>query len=136
MHIAYQVLGEGPLDLVYIPGLLQHVELAWETPHQPKFLRRLGSLGRLIRFDKRGTGMSDRDLGFPTLETRMDDIRAVMDAVDSEEAVLIGLLRRRCARGAVCGHLSGADRRARSLQRTAALRPQPGTSVARDASPV
>jgi class 3 adenylate cyclase/pimeloyl-ACP methyl ester carboxylesterase len=90
VHIAYQVLGEGPLDLVYIPALLQHVELAWETTHQPKFLRRLGSLGRLIRFDKRGTGMSDRDLGFPTLETRMDDIRAVMDAVDSEEAVLIG----------------------------------------------
>jgi class 3 adenylate cyclase/pimeloyl-ACP methyl ester carboxylesterase len=89
VYIAYQVLGEGSLDVVYIPGLINHVELVWET-HQPPFLRRLASLGRLIRFDKRGTGMSDRDIGFPTLETRMDDIGAVMDAVDSEKAVLFG----------------------------------------------
>jgi class 3 adenylate cyclase len=89
VHIAYQVMGEGLPDLVYISGLFQHVELAWET-HQRPFLERLASLGRLIRFDKRGTGMSDRDPGFPTLETRMDDIRAVMDAVDSERAVLFG----------------------------------------------
>jgi class 3 adenylate cyclase len=89
VHIAYQVLGEGPLDLVYIAGLVGHVELVWETRQAP-FLVRLASLGRLIRFDKRGTGMSDRVVGFPTLETRMDDIRAVMDAVESEKAVLIG----------------------------------------------
>jgi class 3 adenylate cyclase len=91
VHIAYQVLGEGPPDLVYIFGLLGHVELVWEHfQAQARFMKRVASFGRLIRFDKRGTGMSDRDLGFPTLESRMDDIRAVMDAVDSEEAVLIG----------------------------------------------
>jgi class 3 adenylate cyclase len=90
VHIAYQVLGEGPLDLVYISGLTQHVEIVWEVPAQAKFLSRLASLGRLILFDKRGTGMSDRVVGFPTLEARMDDIRAVMDAADSEHAVLIG----------------------------------------------
>ena len=89
VHIAYQVLGEGPVDLVYISGLTQHVELVWET-HQAPFLSQLASLGRLIRFDKRGTGMSDRAADFQTLETRMDDIRAVMDAVDSDKAVLIG----------------------------------------------
>jgi class 3 adenylate cyclase/pimeloyl-ACP methyl ester carboxylesterase len=89
VYIAYQLLGGGLLDLVYISGLTQHVEHVWET-HQAPFLRRLATLGRLIRFDKRGTGMSDRDVGFPTLETRMDDIRAVMDAAESEKAVLIG----------------------------------------------
>jgi class 3 adenylate cyclase len=89
VHIAYQVLGEGPLDLVYIAGLVGHVELVWETP-LALFLEQLASLGRLLLFDKRGTGMSDRVVGFPTLETRMDDIRAVMDAADSEKAVLIG----------------------------------------------
>jgi class 3 adenylate cyclase/pimeloyl-ACP methyl ester carboxylesterase len=89
VNIAYQVLGDGTLDLVYITGLTQHVELVWDT-FQATFLGQLASLGRLIRFDKRGTGMSDRVGGSETLETRMDDIRAVMDAVDSEKAVLIG----------------------------------------------
>jgi pimeloyl-ACP methyl ester carboxylesterase len=90
VNIAYQVLGEGPLDLVYIPGLTHHVELVWENPLQAKLLGRLASLGRLLLFDKRGTGMSDRVVGSPTLEARMDDIRAVMDAADSEHAVLFG----------------------------------------------
>jgi class 3 adenylate cyclase/pimeloyl-ACP methyl ester carboxylesterase len=91
VHIAYQVLGVGPLDLVYIPGLTQNVEVVWENPPQARFLGRLASLSRLILFDKRGTGMSDRVIGVPTLETRMDDIRAVMDAAGSEHAVLIGV---------------------------------------------
>ena len=91
LHIAYQVVGDGTLDLVYVPGLMHHVELAWESPWHANFLLRLSSLGRLILFDKRGTGMSDRVAGFPTLEARMDDIRAVLDDVDSEHAVLIGI---------------------------------------------
>ena len=88
VNIAYQVAGVGPFDLVYAPSMTHHVELDWENPHVALFLERLASLSRLLVFDKRGTGMSDRFAGSPTLETRMDDIRAVMDAADSERAVL------------------------------------------------
>jgi class 3 adenylate cyclase len=91
LNIAYQVVGEGPLDLVFIPSLTHHVELVWENPPQARFFGRLASIGRLLLFDKRGTGMSDRVVGVPTLEARMDDIRAVMDAAGSERAVLFGL---------------------------------------------
>jgi class 3 adenylate cyclase len=91
VNIAYQVVGEGPLDLVFIPSLTHHLELVWENPPQARFFERLASMGRLLLFDKRGTGMSDRFVGAPTLETRMDDIRAVMDASGSERAALIGL---------------------------------------------
>jgi class 3 adenylate cyclase len=90
VSIAYQVTGAGSLDLVYVPAVSQHVELNWENPPVARFLERLGSLGRLLVFDKRGTGMSDRVVASPTLEERMDDIRAVMDAADSERAVLFG----------------------------------------------
>jgi class 3 adenylate cyclase len=92
LHIAYQVAGDGPLDLVYVPGWVSHVELAWEEPTLAKFLRRLASFSRLIMFDKRGTGLSDRvpNDKLPTLEERMDDLRAVMDAVGSERAALFG----------------------------------------------
>jgi len=90
VNIAYQVVGEGPLDLVFIPSLTHHIELVWENPVQAQFFRRLASLGRLLLFDKRGSGMSDRVDG-ATLEERMDDIRAVMDAAGSERAVLCGL---------------------------------------------
>jgi class 3 adenylate cyclase len=90
VNIAYQVVGEGQLDLVFIPSLTHHVELVWENPPQAQFFSRLASLGRLLLFDKRGTGMSDRVVG-ATLEVRMDDIRAVMDAAGSERAVICGL---------------------------------------------
>src|SRR4249920_2569083 len=80
VHIAYQVTGDGPFDLVYAPGFVSNVELAWQVPSYVRLVERLSSFSRLIRFDKRGTGMSDRVEGVPTLETRMDDIRAVMDA--------------------------------------------------------
>jgi pimeloyl-ACP methyl ester carboxylesterase len=80
VSIAYQVLGEGLFDLVFIPPFLTHVELVWTLPSFAPFLTELASFSRLIRFDKRGTGMSDRVTGAPTLETRMDDVRAVMDA--------------------------------------------------------
>jgi class 3 adenylate cyclase len=90
LHIAYQVVGGGPLDLVYVPGWVSHLEYAWEEPSYARFLNRLASFSRLIMFDKRGTGMSDRDAGLPMLEERMDDVRAVMDAVGSERAAIFG----------------------------------------------
>jgi pimeloyl-ACP methyl ester carboxylesterase len=93
VHIAYQVVGEGPLDLVLIPGLISHLELAWEEPTLARSLQRLASFSRLILFDKRGTGLSDPVplAQLPTLEERMDDVRAVMDAVGSERAALVGV---------------------------------------------
>ena len=90
VSIAYQVLGDGPFDVVYVPPAISNVELGWEVPSTRAFLEQLASFSRLIHFDKRGTGMSDRVVGAPTLETRMDDVRAVMDAVGSERAALVG----------------------------------------------
>src|SRR5881398_2426516 len=92
VHIAYQVVGEGPLDLVYVPGWVSHVELAWEEPTLARFLQRVASFSRLIMFDKRGTGLSDRvpNDRLPTLEERMDDLRAVMDAAGSQRAAVFG----------------------------------------------
>jgi len=92
LHIAYQVVGNGPLDLVCAPGWISNVEYAWEEPALARFLERLASFSRLILFDKRGTGLSDRvpDNELPTLEQRMDDVRAVLDAVGSRRAALFG----------------------------------------------
>jgi class 3 adenylate cyclase/pimeloyl-ACP methyl ester carboxylesterase len=90
VSIAYQVAGEGPFDLVLVPGFISHLEFDWEEPRHAAFLERLSSFSRLIRLDKRGTGLSDRQGGIPDLETRMDDVRAVMDAVGSERAALFG----------------------------------------------
>ncbi len=91
VHIAYQVVGEGPLDLVLVPGWVSHVEYAWEEPSLAAFLRRLASFSRLIFLDRRGTGLSDRVSALPTLEERMDDVRAVMDAAGSDRAALFGI---------------------------------------------
>jgi pimeloyl-ACP methyl ester carboxylesterase len=91
VHVAYQVTGAGPLDLVFVPGFVSHLEYQWEHPWSAHFFDRLGSFSRLIRFDKRGTGLSDRVGGIPTLEERMDDVRAVMDAAGSERAALVGI---------------------------------------------
>jgi len=90
VNIAYQVTGEGVFDLVLVPGFFSHLEIDWELPAHAHFLERLGAFARLIRFDKRGTGLSDRGVGLPDFETRMDDVRAVMDAVESESAALVG----------------------------------------------
>ncbi len=92
LNIAYQVIGDGPFDLVYVPGFVSNVELMWEEPRQARAFRDLASFCRLILFDKRGTGLSDRvDVAdLPTIEMRMDDVRAVMDAVGSERAALFG----------------------------------------------
>jgi pimeloyl-ACP methyl ester carboxylesterase len=89
VHIAYQVLGDGPIDLLWVPGFVSHLEYDWEHPRPARFFRRLASFSRLIRFDKRGTGLSDR-VAIPTLEERMDDVRAVLDATGSSRAALIG----------------------------------------------
>ena len=91
VHVAYQVVGHGPVDLTYVPSFAHHVEMNWENPPMARFLTRLATLCRLIVFDKRGTGMSDRVAGVPNLETRMDDIRAVMDAAGSSRTVVFGL---------------------------------------------
>ena len=90
-NFAYQVVGEGPLDLVLVPGFVSHVEVAWEQPNLAHFLTRLASFSRLIVFDKRGTGMSDPTTSVPTMEERMDDIRAVMDAAGSSRAAMFGV---------------------------------------------
>jgi pimeloyl-ACP methyl ester carboxylesterase len=92
LHIAYQVIGERPLDLVFIPGWVSNVEECWDQPALAAFLERLASFSRLILFDKRGTGLSDRAPNdrLPNLEERMDDVRAVLDAVGSDQAALFG----------------------------------------------
>lgn len=90
VNIAYQVSGGGPRDIVLVPGFVSHLDADWDEPRSAHLLERLGALGRLIRFDKRGTGLSDRPGGLPDLETRMDDVRAVMDAVGSARGVLFG----------------------------------------------
>jgi len=91
VHVAYQVFGQGPFDLVVVPGFISHVEWAWEDPALASFLRRLGAFSRVIIFDKRGTGMSDRTERLPDVDHRMSDIEAVMDAVSSEDAALFAV---------------------------------------------
>ena len=91
VSIAYTVSGEDEFDLVFVPGFVSNVELDWTDPQRSSFLRRLASFSRLITFDKRGTGLSDRVSSVPSLEVRMDDIRAVLDAAGSERAALFGL---------------------------------------------
>jgi len=89
--IAYQVIGEGEMDLVVAFQFISHLDLLWENPVESHFMRRLGSFARVILFDRRGVGLSDPAGGAPTLEERMDDVRAVMDAAGSERAALIGM---------------------------------------------
>jgi class 3 adenylate cyclase len=89
--VAYQVMGQGPLDLVIAPGFVSHIEQAWEDPSYARFLQQLSSFSRVIFFDKRGTGMSERTVEVGTLEQRMDDVRAVMEAAGSKRAALLGV---------------------------------------------
>jgi class 3 adenylate cyclase/esterase/lipase len=90
LDIAYQVVGDGPVDLVAVPGFITHLDLSWELPHIA-WLEHLDGVARVILFDKRGTGLSDRSLGFGSLEERASDIGAVMDAAGSQQAVLMGV---------------------------------------------
>jgi len=91
IHIAYQVVGDGPIDLVFLPGLFSQVELPWEEPGYARFLSRLASFSRLIPIDARGTGLSDRAPVLPPMEEQVDDVLAVLDAVGSTSAALLGL---------------------------------------------
>ncbi len=90
VHIAYQVLGQSPLDLVFVPGILTNVDYQWEEPTYTAFLQRLASFSRLILFDPQGTGLSDRAPELPTLEQQMEDVNAVLDAVGSERTAFFG----------------------------------------------
>ena len=98
LNIAYQVFGEGPLDLLYAQGWVTNVEYAWESPDYARFLTKISRFARVIFFDKRGVGLSDRDVGVATLEQRSEDINAVLDAVGSEKAALLGVSEG----GAIC----------------------------------
>jgi len=91
VNIAYQVVGKGTVDLVFVPGWVSHIEYAWEEPSLAPFLERMASFSRLILLDRRGTGLSDPVDRLPTLEERMDDVRAVMDAAGSARAFLFGI---------------------------------------------
>jgi pimeloyl-ACP methyl ester carboxylesterase len=91
LNIAYQVVGDGPLDIVFVPGVISHLDLQWGLPGVRRFFARLMSFSRVILFDKRGTGLSDPVAGPAPLEERMDDLRAVMDAAGSERAAIVGL---------------------------------------------
>ncbi len=90
VNIAYQVMGDGPIDIILVPGIVSHVEFLHETPGYTAFLRRLSNFARVVTFDKRGQGLSDRMSDAPSLEQRIDDVRAVMDEVGSKQAVLLG----------------------------------------------
>jgi pimeloyl-ACP methyl ester carboxylesterase len=91
LSIAYQVVGDGPFDVVFVPGFVSHLDLFWEVPTMGRIWQRLASFARLITFDKRGVGLSERSVAIPTLEERMDDLHAVMDAAGSERAALVGI---------------------------------------------
>src|SRR4051812_17901239 len=91
VNIAYQVIGDGPIDLLLIPAFVSHLDLYWAAPETTAFFRRLASFSRLILFDKRGTGLSDPVSGVATLEERMEDVRAVLDACGSQKVALFGL---------------------------------------------
>jgi pimeloyl-ACP methyl ester carboxylesterase len=91
VHIAYQVLGEGPFDLLFVPGFVSNVEATWRSPDHSAFFRRLASFCRVVLFDKRGTGMSDRGSQNFTLEQRMHDVQAILDAIGCKQAALFGV---------------------------------------------
>jgi len=91
VHVAYQVFGEGDIDLVFVPGFVSHIENYWDEPSFARWLRRLGDFSRVIMFDKRGTGLSDQVSELLGMDQRMDDVSAVMDAVGIERAVIFGI---------------------------------------------
>jgi class 3 adenylate cyclase len=91
VNIAYQTMGDGPVDIIIVPGVVSHVEFLHEVPGYTAFLRHLSTFARVVTFDKRGQGLSDRISGAPSLEQRMDDVRAIMDDIGSRRAVLMGI---------------------------------------------
>src|ERR1700727_1052484 len=91
VNIAFQVMGGGPIDIILVPGIVSHVEFLHELPGYTGFLRRLATFARIVTFDKRGQGLSDGISGAPSLEQRVDDVRAIMDDIGSQRAVLLGI---------------------------------------------
>jgi class 3 adenylate cyclase len=91
IHIAYQTMGDGPVNLILVPGIVSHVEFSHERPGYTSFLRRLSTFSRVVTFDKRGQGLSDRTSGTPSLEERADDVRAIMDAIGAQRTALLGI---------------------------------------------
>jgi pimeloyl-ACP methyl ester carboxylesterase len=110
VRIAYQITGDGPFDVVWAPGTMSHLDLDWELPQRALFFERFSKFCRLIRFDKRGTGLSDRPVHMATLEERTDDIRAVMDDVGIRGANVFGV-----SEGGSHGLLTTASLRQASL---------------------
>ncbi len=102
VNIAYQTMGDGPIDIIMVPGLISHVEFLHEFLGYTAFLRRLSTFARVVTFDKRGQGLSDRVSGVPALEQRMDDVRAIMDDIGSKRVVLFGFSEG-CAMGVLFG---------------------------------
>src|SRR5246127_548625 len=92
LHIAYQVVGDGPVDLLWVPTWVWQIEHVWEQPWIARAFRRMSSFARLITFDRRGSGLSDPIPGAPTLEEQMDDVVAVMDVVGSERAAVMAMM--------------------------------------------
>src|ERR1700740_485674 len=93
VNVAYQVMGNGPVDIIMVPGFISHIEFRHELPGYTAALRRLSSFARVVAFDKRGQGLSDRVSDAPSLEQRMDDVRAIMDAIGSHKAHPFGVSR-------------------------------------------
>src|SRR5947207_4450617 len=91
VHIAYQVIGNGPRDLLFVPGFVSNVEAVWQSPERASFFRRLATFARVVMFDKRGTGMSDRGSQIFTLEQRMHDVQTILNEVGSDRAALFGI---------------------------------------------
>ena len=91
VSIAYQVFGEGPINLVVVPGFVSNIENLWDQPDLVRWMLRMGNYARVVMFDKRGTGSSDRVAELPGLDQRMDDLRAVMDAAGMEQAAVLGI---------------------------------------------
>src|SRR6266704_515841 len=91
VSIAYQTMGDGPIDLIIVPGMVSHVEFMHDGPGYTASLRRLSTFARVVTFDKRGQGLSDRISGAPSLEQRLDDVRAIMDDIGSHRAALMGV---------------------------------------------
>src|SRR4249920_216911 len=96
VSIAYQVMGDGPIDMILVPGIISHIEYMHELTGFTAFMRNLASFARVVTFDKRGQGLSDRMSGAPSLEVRMDDVRAIMDAIGSKRVALVGFSEGGC----------------------------------------
>ena len=91
VHIAYQIFGDGPVDIVFVPGFISQIENYWDQPGFARWLRRLGSFARVVMFDKRGTGLSDRLKDLPGMDQRMEDVSVVMDAAGLDRAAVFGI---------------------------------------------